>query len=269
MSPASVSPSQAPAPASAVGKAAASAGFDPYAASSDDRYEAMARLRASSPVTPTAAGNYVATAAGVLEGLKHVEHFVGSFVDTSGLPEDEVMISAIPEPRHGRIRRVINTVVAAHRTARAEPFIRGLAPQAGVQAGVACQGMQAVADEVPRRLVAGDDEEHRLRADGVVGQVLAVDVGVEEAGDHVVGRVSRGAPLVDLVLDVGRELGVQRRQRLTRPGGLPLEQLVGPVPEPLVVVDRRPEHVRDDRRREWVDDVLDEVDDSVPRRDDQ
>jgi cytochrome P450 len=87
----------------------------------------MARLRASSPVTPTAAGNYVATAAGVLEGLKHVEHFVGSFVDTSGLPEDEVMISAIPEPRHGRIRRVINTVVAAHRTARAEPFIRGLA----------------------------------------------------------------------------------------------------------------------------------------------
>ena len=34
------------------------------------------------------------------------------------------MISAIPEPRHGRIRRVINTVVAAHRTMQNEPFIR-------------------------------------------------------------------------------------------------------------------------------------------------
>ena len=50
--------------------------------------------------------------------------FVGSFIDTSALPEDEVMISAIPEPRHGRIRRVINTVVAAHRTMQNEPFIR-------------------------------------------------------------------------------------------------------------------------------------------------
>jgi cytochrome P450 len=103
--------------------------FDPYAASSDDRYDAMARLRATSPVTPTPAGNYVATSAGVHEGLKHVESFVGSFVDTSGLAEDEVMISAIPEPRHGRIRRVINTVVAAHRTNQAEPFIRDLANQ--------------------------------------------------------------------------------------------------------------------------------------------
>lgn len=103
--------------------------FDPYAASSADRYAAMARLRATSPVTPTPAGNYVATAAGVLDGLKHVESFVGSFVDTSGLAEDDVMISAIPEPRHGRIRRVINTVVAAHRTNKAEPFIRALAEQ--------------------------------------------------------------------------------------------------------------------------------------------
>lgn len=152
--------------------------FDPYAASSEDRYEAMVRLRAASPVTPTPAGNYVATAAGVLEGLKHVEHFVGSFVDTSGLPEDEVMISAIPEPRHGRIRRVINTVVAAHRTAKVEPFIRDLAEQLVQQALLAHAALGSVdlietlVDPLPSAVIANvlgvpieDHERFRLWSD--------------------------------------------------------------------------------------------------------
>ena len=87
--------------------------FDPYAPSSEERYAAMAQVRASGGIVDTAAGYYVATAAGVASGLHDVTKFVGSFIDTSALPEDEVMISAIPEPRHGRIRRVINTVVAS------------------------------------------------------------------------------------------------------------------------------------------------------------
>jgi len=98
--------------------------FDPYAPSSDDRYAAMAQVRASGGVVQTPAGYYIATAAGVSAGLHDVAKFVGSFMDTSALDEDDVMISAIPEPRHGRIRRVINTVVAAHRTMQNEPFIR-------------------------------------------------------------------------------------------------------------------------------------------------
>jgi cytochrome P450 len=66
--------------------------------------------------------------------LHDVEKFVGSFMDTSALDEDDVMISAIPEPRHGRIRRVINTVVAAHRTMQNEPFIRSRARELVVHA---------------------------------------------------------------------------------------------------------------------------------------
>ena len=93
--------------------------FDPYAPGTDERYRAMAAIRAEGSVVETAAGHYIATAAGVLEGLKHVEHFVGSFQDVSRLPEDEVPISAIPEPRHGRVRRIVNSVVATHRTAPA------------------------------------------------------------------------------------------------------------------------------------------------------
>jgi cytochrome P450 len=42
----------------------------------------------------------------------------------SQLPESDIVLAAIPEPRHGVIRRVVNTVVAGHRTAPAEPFIR-------------------------------------------------------------------------------------------------------------------------------------------------
>jgi cytochrome P450 len=98
--------------------------FDPYAPGSDDRYAAMAQIRASGGMVDTPAGYYFATAAGVSAGLHDVDKFVGSFMDTSALDEDDVMISAIPEPRHGRIRRVINTVVAAHRTIQNEPFIR-------------------------------------------------------------------------------------------------------------------------------------------------
>ena len=101
--------------------------FDPYAPQAGDRYEAMAAVRAGDKVVSTPAGWYVATAAGVHSGLKDVEKFVGSFTDTASLPEDLVPISAIPEPRHGRIRRVINSVVATHRMAALEPFAEELA----------------------------------------------------------------------------------------------------------------------------------------------
>ena len=98
--------------------------FDPYAPAAEDRYDQMAAIRAGGGVVPTPAGYFVATAAGVETGLREVEKFVGSFTDTSVLPDDDVVISAIPEPRHGRIRKVINTVVALHRANDAEPFIR-------------------------------------------------------------------------------------------------------------------------------------------------
>jgi cytochrome P450 len=101
--------------------------FDPYTTGSDERYRAMAAIRAEGGVVETAAGHYIATAAGVVTGLKHVEHFVGSFQDVTGLPADQVPLPAVPEPRHGKIRRVVNTVVAPHRTAPVEPYVRRLA----------------------------------------------------------------------------------------------------------------------------------------------
>jgi cytochrome P450 len=133
--------------------------FDPYAPSSEERYAAMAQVRARGGMQETPAGWYVATAAGVSTGLHDVEKFVGSFIDTSALDEDDVMISAIPEPRHGRIRRVINTVVAAHRTIQNEPFIRARAREL-VAAAVARAGdgpvdvVAAIVDPLPSIVIA-------------------------------------------------------------------------------------------------------------------
>lgn len=130
--------------------------FDPYAPGANDRYAAMAKIRAAGGIVATPAGWYVATAAGVEAGLRDVERFVGSFIDVSGLPPDEVMISAIPEPRHGRIRRVINTVVAGHRTADAEVFIRAEAARL-VDAAVAAREtdlVESVADPLPSAVIA-------------------------------------------------------------------------------------------------------------------
>ena len=72
------------------------------------------------------------------------------------------------------------------------------------------------------RLVARDEEEHELRARLDVGEVTAVDLGLEQPGDEVVaGNV---APRRDQRVDVVGELGVRAGQSLAA----------------LVAVERRP-----------------------------
>jgi cytochrome P450 len=122
-------------------------GFDPYAQAGDERYDVMAAVRAGPKLVPTPSGWYVATADGVMTGLREVENFVGSFTDTASLPEDLIPISAIPEPRHGRIRRVINSVVASHRLASIEDFAARLAAEL-VERTVAIAGHDGFVDLV-------------------------------------------------------------------------------------------------------------------------
>lgn len=134
--------------------------FDPYAASPAERLEAMSQIREAGGLVDTPAGKYIATAAGVTTGLKDVEKFVGSFIDTSSLHPDDVMISAIPEPEHGRIRRVINSVVAPHRTHEAEPFIRELSAElvanalAAAGSGEPVDLIEIVSDPLPSSVIA-------------------------------------------------------------------------------------------------------------------
>ena len=122
------------------------------------RHELMAEMRETCPVASFSEGRwYAATHEGVLQGLKEVDKFVGSFIDTSKLPEDEVPVSAIPEPQHGKIRRVINGVLAPHRTMHADTFVYELANSLLDEAlanGTAFDLVRDYTDPIPSTVIA-------------------------------------------------------------------------------------------------------------------
>lgn len=101
--------------------------FDPFAARDNIPHELFTELRAQCPVARTPTGWYLARHDDVLEATKLVDTFVSSFREPGVVvPDEEKLVSEIPEPRHGRIRKVINAAVAHHRSMRAEPFVREL-----------------------------------------------------------------------------------------------------------------------------------------------
>jgi cytochrome P450 len=61
----------------------------------------------------------------VSTGLSSVYVFGGS-AGQDGIPEEDLTIAAIEEPRHGKIRRIINSVVAFHKSQQIEPYLEQL-----------------------------------------------------------------------------------------------------------------------------------------------
>ena len=60
----------------------------------------------------------------VLGATKNLDAFQASFREPGVVvPPEEMLISEIPEPRHGKIRRIINSAIAQHRIGRVEPHI--------------------------------------------------------------------------------------------------------------------------------------------------
>lgn len=96
--------------------------FDPLSASFDD--PGFADLRDRCPVSKTEMGPwYFARYEDSVAGSKDVERFIASFREPGVVvPDEEQLVSEIPEPRHGQIRRIINSAIAAHRIGRVEPF---------------------------------------------------------------------------------------------------------------------------------------------------
>jgi cytochrome P450 len=91
-------------------------------------YQVFRRLRAEAPVWKTPGGVwFFSLFDDVLAATKDIESFKSSFRDPGVVvPEEEQLISEIPEPRHGKIRRIVNSAIAAHRLGRVEPFAREL-----------------------------------------------------------------------------------------------------------------------------------------------
>lgn len=101
---------------------------DPLDATAGVPYDLLAELRAKCPVSQTASGTYfLARHDDVLAATKNLDAFQASFREPGVVvPPEEQLISEIPEPRHGKIRRIINSAIAQHRIGRVEPFARQL-----------------------------------------------------------------------------------------------------------------------------------------------
>lgn len=101
---------------------------DPLDASQGVPYELFATLRAECPVSRTESGAYfLAGHDDVLAATRNIGAFQASFREPGVVvPPEEQLISEIPEPRHGEIRRIINSAIAQHRIGRVEPYARQL-----------------------------------------------------------------------------------------------------------------------------------------------
>src|SRR5579859_7026009 len=94
-------------------------------------FDALRRIRNQQPVCRTPSGEwYLSRQTEILDALKDVRTFRTDLARTSGLrgieelPEDELFLSEIAEPRHGQVRRVYNSYFGPHRVSRVEPFVR-------------------------------------------------------------------------------------------------------------------------------------------------
>jgi cytochrome P450 len=100
--------------------------YDPVADAEAVPYEDLARLRAQAPVWRSPSGLWVVTRAEDVEAcFKDVTSYTDSFREPGVVvPDEEQFVNEIPEPRHGRMRRVINSAVAPHRIGDVEKFVR-------------------------------------------------------------------------------------------------------------------------------------------------
>ena len=94
-------------------------------------FELLARIRAEQPVYRTPSGAwYLSRQADVEAALTDVDTFRAELGPITGIPagvetipEDQHFLSEIPEPRHGRIRRLYNAIFAWHRVRQIEPVL--------------------------------------------------------------------------------------------------------------------------------------------------
>lgn len=96
--------------------------FDPLTA--DFAAPELEELRRTRPIVRTPGGPwYLARHGDVLRATQDVHTYVASFrAPGVVVPDEEQLVSEIPEPRHGHVRKVINSAIAAHRIGRVEPF---------------------------------------------------------------------------------------------------------------------------------------------------
>jgi cytochrome P450 len=95
-----------------------------------EAHERYGQMRAEDGLPTDAGGTRIVTRYDdVSSALKNVDSFGGTLGYNPELPDDVQILPSIPEPRHGKVRRVISGVIAPHRLAPVEPFVAALSEQ--------------------------------------------------------------------------------------------------------------------------------------------
>ena len=92
------------------------------------RFSAMSELRRSDPVHRIGGEGgplYLASRAVVAEALPRIDCFEGA-VGAADVHPDLQSLNGVPEPRHGRMRRIVNGMVGAHKAPAVRPFLEKL-----------------------------------------------------------------------------------------------------------------------------------------------
>jgi len=82
---------------------------DPFDSDAEKRYEAFREMRAQAPIHEVPGERLLFVSRKMVDaGLKAVDSFSGSSGNLGDAPEEDTVMPAIPEPRHGKIRILFN-----------------------------------------------------------------------------------------------------------------------------------------------------------------
>ena len=127
------------------------------------RFAAMAKLRAEAPIHPLDGDEgpwFLARRDAVSQALPEVLHFGGG-VGSGDVAVDDQAMNGMLEPRHGEVRKLVNGLLAPHKSRRVRPFLADtLCPRLLESvADRACSGaavdiMDGYLDRVPSSAIA-------------------------------------------------------------------------------------------------------------------
>lgn len=144
--------------------------WDPMDTAERIPHDVYARLRREQPISKTSTGAwFLSKHADLIAAAKEVDTFRASMREPGVVvPPEEMLISEIPEPRHGQVRRIVNSAVAAHRLSRVEDFTRQLTHSlfdAAIDEG-RCELVQDIVMPIPTSVIAvllgAPEEDFRL-----------------------------------------------------------------------------------------------------------
>ena len=101
--------------------------YNPFDVAADVPIDALREMRVTCPVARIDVGWLLTRHEHVKNAVRDIDSFRTSYREPGVVvPEEEQLLPEMPEPRHGKVRRIVNAVVGWHKAMRMEPFIRDL-----------------------------------------------------------------------------------------------------------------------------------------------